>query len=160
MSRKPLALLGGAVLLLAAAAFAATTLTVQVQSTRLRETPKQWGASLATLNAGTKLTESKRQGDWVFVTTPSGKTGWVHASAVTSRNVALTSSGGNVSSGTSSKDVSMADKGFNPQVEAEYAKTRNVDFAAVDGMLAITVTDEELEAFLKAGKLADWGVGP
>ena len=150
-------LLGAALLAFVSVLYAAATLTVQVQSTKLRSEPKFWGATVATLSLGTKVTPAKEQGDWIQATA-LGKTGWVHKTAVTSRQVTLGGGGSTVATGTSTKEVSMGGKGFNSTVEKEYAETKHMDFGAVDAMSKLTVSDTELEAFLKEGKLAEWGV--
>lgn len=139
-------------------AFAADSLTVQVQTTKLRKDAKFWAPVLATLKAGDKVTLDRAQGDWVFVSTSAGQSGWLHNSAVTTKDIQLSDSGGTLQAGASTDEITLAGKGFTKEVEDEYGKTRGVSFKAVEAMSAYRVSDQEIEAFLKAGKLADWGV--
>ncbi len=148
------------ILALFAGAWAASALTVQVSSTRMRKDAKFWAPSVETLTAGAKLSEVSRSGDWIRVKSPSGKTGWVHESAVTSRKVTLGTGSKIAAAGASSDEIALAGKGFNEQVEGEYKKAnRSLDFEGVDRVSRITVSDDEVIQFLKEGRLADWGRG-
>jgi hypothetical protein len=60
----------------------AETLTVKVQSTSLRNTPKFYAQAVQPLNAGEKLEKIAAQGGWLQVRTSGGVVGWVHSSAV------------------------------------------------------------------------------
>jgi len=150
------AVVGSCLLAISTLLYAAAALSVQVQSTKLRAEPKFWGAVVATLNLGDKVTPVKQTGDW-FQVTAAGKTGWVHKTAVTSRDVALGGSGASVPTQTSTKEVSMGGKGFNNSVEKQYQTETDLDFAPVDSLGKIRVSDADLEAFLEQGGLADWG---
>jgi hypothetical protein len=135
---------------------AADLLSIQVKSTKLRSAPKFWAASVADLSLGDKVSPGRTQGDWIQATA-SGRTGWLHRTAVTSKDIVLSGGGSTVASTTSTEDVSMAGKGFNRTVETEYGSSRGVNFGGVDAMSEHTVTPAELETFLREGKLAEWG---
>lgn len=147
-----------AALLVSAVAFAANQLTVQVSETRVRKDAKFWAPSVVTVSAGEKLTELSHKGAWYQVKSASGKTGWVHQSAVTTKKIALSGGSTTAAQRASSDEIALAGKGFSEEVEEQYRKANaELDFAAVDAMVAFEVSDESVVAFLKEGKLADWG---
>lgn len=146
-------------LLVSATLYAATQWTVQVNSTKIRKDAKFWAGSLKTVQAGDKLEEVSRRGDWVEVITSSGVRGWIHKSALTMKKIHL--SGGSSTAGhtASAHEVSLAGKGFSEEVEAEYKKNNAaLDFKNVDRMSSITVSDGQIAQFLRDGRLAEWGV--
>lgn len=55
--------------------------------------------------------------------------------------------------------MALAGKGFNEQVEREYRKQTDLDYTWVDRMAQITVTEEQMERFLREGKLGEFGGG-
>jgi len=148
-----------AVLAAVAVLVAAETYIVKVQTTALRSEPKFYSTVIATLRAGTQLTQVQAQGDWLKVQVAGGQTGWVHKSAVDTKKFNLMASGG-AKNQASAGEVALAAKGFNKQVEDSYkARHGEVNFAAVDAMLKTKATPAEVEAFVKQGKLAGAGGG-
>lgn len=101
---------------------------------------------------GDTLKVSGHKGDWLLVSA-KGVSGCIHKSAVEERNFA--SSGRAASTGGASSDeVSLAGKGFNPQVEAGYRKSgKNLNYAAVDEISRLSVSEKSLESFIKQGGL-------
>ncbi len=155
---RRIVLIAATLIAFAAAAFAATQLTVQVSSTRIRKDGVFWAPSVAKVGAGERLTELSRKGDWIEVRTSAGERGWIHSTAVTTKKVTLGTGSSSASSGVSADEVSLAGKGFTEDVEKEYRKENaDLDFDAVDRMSGMIVSDDELIAFLKEGKLAEWG---
>ncbi len=149
-----------AILALAAVAFAASQLTVQVSQSRIRKDAKFWAPSVAAVSAGDQLSEMSRKGDWIKVKNAAGASGWIHSSAVTSKKITLGSGSKTAGRDVSADEISLAGKGFTEEVEKEYSKAnRDLDFSAVDRMVSLTLSDSDLESFLKEGKLAEWGVG-
>ncbi len=60
----------------------------------------------------------------------------------------------------SAGEVALAAKGFNKQVEDSYkAKHGEANFAGVDRMLQLKITPSVVEAFLRKGKLGEFGGG-
>ena len=144
-------------LLVSATLYAATQWTVQVSSTKIRKDAKFWSGSLKTVQAGDRLEEVRRKGDWIEVETRSGIRGWIHKSAVTTKKLHL--SGGSTTAGhtASAHEVSLAGKGFSEEVEAEYKKSNAaLDFKNVERMSSITVSDDEIVQFMRNGHLAEW----
>jgi hypothetical protein len=101
---------------------------------------------------GDQLTVKGRQGDWYLVSS-KGVNGCIHKSAVESRSFSAAGRGA-ASGGTSADEVSLAGKGFNPQVEAGYrTSNKNLNYAAVDEITKFTVSEKSLELFGVRGGL-------
>jgi uncharacterized protein YgiM (DUF1202 family) len=138
----------------------AETLTVKVQSTSLRNTPKFYAAAIQALSAGERVEKISSQGGWIQVKTSGGAVGWVHSSAVYVPKFDLMASSKGLKTQASSDEVALAGKGFNKQVEESYrAKHKDVSFAWVDKMLQIKIAASKVEEFMKAGKLGEFGGG-
>jgi uncharacterized protein YgiM (DUF1202 family) len=133
----------------------ADTLSVQVRQVALRKAPTFLSPVLETLPYGAQVEEREDKGQWVRVQGESGKTGWVHASAVTDKKVELQAGAADVSTAAAPKEVALAGKGFNREVESAYrAKHGKAAFAAVDAMEARKVAGSEVAQFLKEGDLS------
>jgi len=101
---------------------------------------------------GDQLTVKGRKGDW-FLVSARGVNGCIHKSAVEARSFAAAGRGAR-SGGTSADEVSLAGKGFNPQVEAGYRKSgKGLNYAAVDEISRIAVDEKSLESFVVQGGL-------
>jgi SH3-like domain-containing protein len=138
--------------------FGAETFVVKVRSTALRSGPQFFASTVVALKAGDGLLLVSRQADWIQGKTAAGQTGWIHQSAVEPRKIDILAWGKGTKTQASASEVAMAAKGFNKQVEDSYkAKNKNISFVWVDKMAQITVTRADLQAFLKAGKLAASG---
>ncbi|MBF0171331.1 MAG: hypothetical protein HQK87_09655 [Nitrospinae bacterium] len=149
----------GALLATAAVAWAASTVTVSVKQTSVRSDRQFFAPTVATAKYQDKLAVSGQKGDWYEVTV-NGKKGYVHASAV--GGGAGKKEGSSIfdddSKEPGKEDVALAGKGFNPQVEKEYkSKNPKLDFAAVDAMEKITVSDAALATFASQGNLSPKG---
>ena len=133
-------------------------LNVQVRAGKMRSRPSFLGKVVAELDYGTEVTVQKRQGPWVKITTPDGKSGWLHESALGEKAVAMSSGSGNVDTGASEDELALAGKGFTEEVEEEFKKQHSeLDFTWVDRMESITVTPEQAEAFLAEGQVNQEG---
>jgi SH3-like domain-containing protein len=100
-----------------------------------------------------EVLEEKR--GWARVSL-SGKQGWVHLSALSSKKIVLQAGDKNVEQTASSSEVALAGKGFNAQVEAEYKQEKGLDYTWVDRMEQITVSAVEIAAFIEEGALDLW----
>ena len=94
-----------------------------------------------------------QEGDWFKV--KFGKTkGCIHKSAIEKKKFSLTGLLGSGSEDTSSDEVALAGKGFNPQVESSYKKKHpDLNFGLVDEIESYTVSDKRLKNFIKKGGL-------
>jgi len=147
-------------LILIVSLLVAETLTVKVQSTSLRNSPKFYAAAVQSLSAGEKVEKISAQGGWIQVKTSAGVVGWVHSSAVEVPKFDLLASNKRLKTQASASEVALAGKGFNKQVEESYrAKHKDLSFAWVDRMLQIKIAAAQVEEFLKKGKLGEFGGG-
>jgi uncharacterized protein YgiM (DUF1202 family) len=136
----------------------AETVLVQIKTTSIRKDPKFTSSTLATVKAGVALEKLQTQSGWVQVRTKAGVVGWVHSSAVTAKKLNLTASDGNLQTQASAGEVALAAKGFNKQVEDKYRSANpKLDFAAVDALERLKPTAAQIEAFLRAGRLGEFG---
>jgi hypothetical protein len=79
--------------------------------------------------------------------------GWIHQSALTSKQVVL-NSGAAVSSSANSQEIALAGKGFNEDVERQYrAGNGRIDYAWVNHMEGYRISREQMISFLDAGKV-------
>jgi hypothetical protein len=131
---------------------AAETLQVTTRDNAVRGDCRFFAPVKLKVSLGDTLTVKGRKGDWYLVSA-RGVNGCIHKSAVESRNFAAT--GRKASTGGASADeVSLAGKGFNPQVEAGYRKAdKNLNYAAVDEIVRFTVSEKSLESFVMQGGL-------
>jgi uncharacterized protein YgiM (DUF1202 family) len=154
MRVKSLVIVAAVFLLSAGLAFAqsAKQMSVTVKETQVRATPSYMGRILAVLAYGDRVDVIAEQSGWARVRLPSGE-GWVHLSALTTKQIVLQSGSQNVGSGASSGEVALAGKGFNQEVEDKYKQDNNLDYTWVDRMGSYTVTPEQVLAFLEEGDL-------
>jgi uncharacterized protein YgiM (DUF1202 family) len=147
------------ILLLLAGVLLAQTVTIMVKDTKVRSSPKFYASSIYSAKRGEQLTKVATQQDWYQVKTPAGKIGWVHASAVETKKLKL-SSGQWVETEASPQEVALAGKGFNQEVETQYRQNHpDLDFTWVDRMERMEIPEGEMVAFLKEGKLGEYGGG-
>lgn len=145
-----------AVLLIASLVFA-QSITIKVKETRVRSSPKFYARTISRVKSSERLEKIGEHRGWYKVKTTEGQIGWIHSSAVETKKLRL-SSGEWVETEASPEEVALAGKGFNKEIEAEYRKTHpRLDFTWVDRMEKIEISEEEMEAFLKVGKLGEYG---
>lgn len=142
--------------LAAMAAVAAQVMNVQVREGQVRDTPSFLGKVVGTARYGQPVTVQDKRGDWSQVTL-GGVSGWMHGSALTAADLNLQSGSGAAPSSVSGREMALAGKGFNAQVEQEYRQSHGGDFAGVDRMEKNTVPTETLLAFLKDGGVTAQG---
>jgi len=131
---------------------AAETLKVTTRENAVRSECRFFAPVKLKVSLGDMLTVKGRKGDWYLVSA-KGVNGCIHKSAVESRTFTASGRGGR-SGGTSADEVSLAGKGFNPQVEAGYRKSgKNLNYAAVDEIIKFTVSEKSLESFVLQGGL-------
>lgn len=132
-------------------------LTVQAQEAQMRKSASFTSGQTARLLYGDTVTVLEEKGDWYRVS-GQGATGWMHNSAFAgSGSTQLSAGSGNVDPKVSEREVSMAGKGFNSQVEQAYRSSHPEGYAKVDAMLRINFSPSDLEAFLAAGKSSQQG---
>ncbi len=126
-------------------------MSVQVRDGQLRATPSFLGAVVGSVNYGDQVDAQQQQGDWMEVSY-KGQKGWIHSSALTSKYISIGSGGKDAQLKASGKEVALAGKGFNADVESQYRKGhQNVNYAAVDQMEQVRISPQEMVAFLENG---------
>ncbi|MDO9268192.1 MAG: hypothetical protein Q7T96_03665 [Methylobacter sp.] len=135
----------------------ATSLSIQVEEGQIRSTPSFLGEIVDKVVYGESVELVKEQGPWRMVNAPR-KPGWIHQSAVSESKVELTP-GNDVSEGASGKEIALAGKGFNADVENAYkAEHQQMSFVWVDNMEKFTVNNAAIEQFIKQGGLRGAGL--
>lgn len=134
--------------------WAASMMTVQVNSVQLRDNPGMRGRLGSEVRYGEQVEVVEEGRGWIRVRTAAGELGWLHETSLTGKNIELTS-GKEVRSGASSREVALAGKGFSEDVEREYRSDADLEtqFQWVDRMESFERPDQELLAFLDDGEL-------
>lgn len=164
MKRTTVALL---VALIALPAFAAEKRWVVSEGTALKAEQSIGAASIAELPVGTELAVIEGGGRWLKVQAAGGKEGWVYAGRVSDTAPVVEVGGGDGLLGdslqksqitTAKADSARSIRGLSPEV-AQYAKqkgTSEVLKKELDKILSRKVSDKEINAFLKEGKLGEY----
>lgn len=136
---------------LAVLAWAASgRVTVVVEQAKVRKAKAFFAAPVATVKYKDSLSAGEPEDGWVPVTV-SGKSGWLHESAVGSKAGKL-KGGWDGGDEAGQDEVTLAGKGFNAEVEKAHRSGDAGDYAAVDAMEKRSLSEAELLAFLRAGK--------
>ncbi len=140
----------------------AQRMSVQVQDGKLRSDPSFLGKIVGTVTYGEVVSVLRQQDPWFYVSNRTGQlTGWIHSSALTEKEIALRAGDANVQKTASQREIALAGKGFNAEVEDEYKKSNpNLNFEWVDRMEKFIVSDDEIRQFIREGKLASKGGNP
>ena len=147
------------ILIIAGMALAAQTLSVQVRSGQLRDKPGFLSKVVANLPYGDRVGLKCEQGAWRQVSsTRLGKSGWIHTSALTEQEIVLNPTGKDVEAAAQSDELALAGKGFNKQVEKQFKKKSKLNFAKVDQMEKMTISQTTIMKFIKTGDLGKGGV--
>ncbi|MCX6572143.1 MAG: SH3 domain-containing protein [Candidatus Aminicenantes bacterium] len=136
----------------------AETVVVKIKTTSIRRDPKFTSPAVAAIKAGDTMEKLEARDGWVKVRTKAGVVGWLHSTAVETKKLDLLAMDKTMKTQASAGEVALAAKGFNKQVEDKYrAGNAAADFAAVDAMEKVKPSAAEVDAFLKQGKLGEYG---
>jgi|TergutMp193P3_1026864.scaffolds.fasta_scaffold02247_8 uncharacterized protein YgiM (DUF1202 family) len=136
----------------AAQVSAGGTLYVAVKNTALKSSTGFFASTRGTLNYGDRVTVIRVSGRFVEVRSASNSslTGWTASANLSARQVVS-----GTTSTASAREVALAGKGFNQEVENSYRTAqRNLNYADVDRTEAITVSEADLRRFLEEGRLS------
>lgn len=126
---------------------------IKIRDAKLRAEPQHYAALLESLSLGQSLTKINKKGAWIQVKSKSGASGYIHESSISDRKVVLAYSNTSGSRSNNS-DVVLAGKGFNKEVEKQFAlQNPKASFAEVDSMERIAVGDQDLKGFVASGGL-------
>lgn len=102
----------GLILMMAVAAWA-EDVTVTLQKGAVKAKADHMSKTVAVVRHGDVLKITEKENDWFRVTTPSGKTGWIHESATVTKTVEINKDTQVGSTASSSNDeVGLAGKGY------------------------------------------------
>ena len=140
-------------LLIAASAYAAKQLSVQVREVPVKAQANYMSATVGTLPYGAGVDVSSDEGNWYQIAQPHG---YIPKNAVGTEKPTIDAGKNYAAKGVSHDETALAGKGFNPQVEGQYKKD-NAQLAAaftqVDRIEHATVSLGELDQFITVGKL-------
>ncbi|MEW6670804.1 MAG: SH3 domain-containing protein [Thermodesulfobacteriota bacterium] len=160
MNRCKTAWVVAVVFFLAASIAAADNLmSIQIKKGQLRTTPSFLGKIVAELSYAERVAVLEQKDSWIKVRASAiNAEGWLHASALTSKTIVLKPGAADVAQSAGSDELALAGKGFSKQVEGEF-KTRNpqLDYTAINQMEQMVVSQEQIEQFLKDGRLSPKG---
>jgi len=144
----------GCIVLVATSTWAARQMSVQVREGQLRSRASFLGAVQGKVAYGDRVTVLQTQAGWCQVQSKSGKTGWIHKSALTRKKVVVGSGMSDARTGASGEEVALAGKGFSAEVEAAYKKeNKKIDYTWVDWMIKLNVSENQMRTFLEKGDL-------
>lgn len=135
--------------------------TVSVREAELRSNPGFLATVQTRLAYGDSVRVVEKRPGWVRIeATDAAVGGWLHESAVAPpADLRLSSAGRSGDTGASTREIALAGRGFNQQIEAEYQEQEQIDFSMVDQMEGYLQPTDELAAFLAAvgGSISDGG---
>jgi hypothetical protein len=134
--------------------------SVQVRTTQLRETPLFLGRIVGAASYGDRVEVIETRGDWVQVRDAAGRTGWLHASALTEKKIVLAAGQADAETAASGQEIALAGKGFSEEVEGAYRGAHpDLDYTWVDRMAGWTISPTAAAAFVRDGGLVPAGEG-
>jgi len=128
------------------------TLYVSVKNLQLKASTGWFARTNGTLDYGAQVTVIEVNGRFVNVRSAanSNLTGWTASANFSTRQVVS-----GTSSTATAREVALAGKGFNSEVENSYRTQQgNLNYADVDRTEAIIVNEDELRRFLETGGLS------
>ena len=146
--------------------FAGGTMWVASENAKLKSQPKASSKTLTTLPVGTKVSVLESEKRWYRIGTTSGKKGWMYRGKLSDAPPAKeTEESDNLFSSMQASSISADEaqtsrsiRGLSKETEqyAKQRKTPKVYKKALDQVLAIRITDTELDVFLKKGKIGEY----
>lgn len=135
------------------------SMSVQVRQGQVRKTPSFLGVIVERLSYGDKVIILEENENWLTVQTQdTGTRGFMHISALTTKEVILNPGTTPVKKTASSDEFALAGKGFNESVEGQFrANNPHLNFAGIDRMEKYGVSEDQMKQFLFKGKLVPRG---
>ena len=135
--------------LAAAQVRAGGTMYVSVKEITLKSGTGFFASNKGTIKYGDAVTVVRVDGRFVEVKNASNVTGWTATANLSARQVVA-----GTSSTATAREVALAGKGFNAEVESSYRENQNLNYADVDKVEAISVDEAALRRFLEEGRLS------
>ena len=136
--------------LLAAASLVGKKVYISTEIQELKVSTGYFSQVKGTMGLGDSAQVVEENGKWVKIQSAVKPTlvGWVPATAITTKRI---KSNSNVTA--SAKETSLAGKGWNKEVEAEYSSENKLNFDAIDAMEKKNINKKVLFAFINDGSL-------
>jgi len=127
------------------------TLYVAVKNVTLKSSTGFFASNRGNLNYGDRVIVLQVSGRFVEIRSIADSTlyGWTASANLSTRQVVAATT-----STASAREVALAGKGFNQDVENAYRTQGNLNYADVDNVERITVSETDLRQFLEAGRLS------
>jgi uncharacterized protein YgiM (DUF1202 family) len=127
------------------------TMYVSVKTAALKASTGAFAGTTGTLEYGEKVTVIQIDGKNAEIksTANPSKTGWIPMANLSAKQVVT-----GTSSTASAKEISLAGKGFNQEVENAYKSKGKVNYADVDKIETQSVKEADLKKFIEDGRLA------
>jgi uncharacterized protein YgiM (DUF1202 family) len=142
------------------------TMWVTSEKARLKSKPKASSTTLATVSVGAKVSVLESKKRWYKVRTSSGEKGWMYRGKLSDTPPAKeTEDSDNLFSSMQASSISADEaqtsrsiRGLSKETEryAQQRRTPEVYKKALDQVLAIRITDKEVDVFLKTGKIGEY----
>ena len=147
-------------------AVAGGAMWVASENAKLKSAPKASSTTVVTLAVGVKVSVLKSGNRWYRIRTTSGKEGWMYRgklsdtppSKETDESDNLFSAMQTSSISADEAQTSRSIRGLSKETEqyAEQRGTPEVYKKALDQVLAIRITDNQVDLFLKKGKIGEY----
>ena len=127
------------------------TMYVAVKKASVKTSTGFFASTAGSLVYGDMVTVVQQKGKWSQVRYSGAKpfSGWLTTASLTSKRVIA-----GATSSASASELALAGKGFSAEVEQEYKKETSLNFAGVDTVESIAVSDNDLKNFITEGHLA------
>ena len=134
-------------------AIAAETVKVITKENAIRSSCRFFAPVVTKVQYNDKLEVLSQEGDWLRVRF-NGMAGCIHKSAVEQQKVTLSALNLGEGSSATEDEVSLAGKGFNPEVEEAYQNENpEVSFETVDRIESYSLSEQEQVVFIEKGEL-------
>ena len=144
-------------LVTATVAGAAAVYRVVTEEAAVRKDRRFFAPIVIRIPYGEQIQGQERRGDWLKVVY-KGKQGWVHINAIKEQKVQLSALAGGRAAEATRDEVALAGKGFTPEVEKAFRdKNPKMNYNLVDRVESYRVNDDELQSFIRSGKLIEPG---
>jgi hypothetical protein len=123
---------------------------VTAKSTALKSSTGFFARTQSTLSYGAEVRILQVNGKWREVQSAlqPGQRGWTAAASLTAKRIVSGSS-----TSASAREIALAGKGFNQEVEDAYKTKSKLNYSGVDKTEALAVSPQELKQFLDEGRL-------
>ena len=122
---------------------------ISSKSAALKSSTGFFASTVGNLVLGDEVTVLQVNGNWAEVRSVvnSSRRGWTATSNLSTRRIVATGTG------ASASEIALAGKGFSQEVEDSYKTQGNLNFDDVDRTEAISVSMDDLYAFVVEGRL-------